>query len=146
MLLADSNVWLALALSKHDHHVVVGEWFVRQKTRESVLLCRATQQTLLRLLTTKAVLAPYRTPPLENKAAWMVLEGILADKRVAWTEEPRGLDACWKKFALTAQASPKLWMNAYLAGFAIAGGHRLVTIDKAFKQFKGLDLLLLSKD
>jgi uncharacterized protein len=35
-------------------------------------------------------------------------------------------------------------MDAYLAAFAIAGGHQLVTTDKAFKQFQGLDLLVLS--
>ena len=31
MLLADSNVWLALALSKHAFHPTVRAWFARQK-------------------------------------------------------------------------------------------------------------------
>ena len=37
-------------------------------------------------------------------------------------------------------------MDAYLAAFAIAGGLRLATLDRGFKQFEphGLDLLLLS--
>jgi len=35
-------------------------------------------------------------------------------------------------------------MDAYLAAFAFAGGHQLVTTDKGFKQFKGLDLVVLS--
>jgi predicted nucleic acid-binding protein len=35
-------------------------------------------------------------------------------------------------------------MDAYLAAFAITGGYQLVTTDKAFKQFKGLNLLILS--
>jgi predicted nucleic acid-binding protein len=35
-------------------------------------------------------------------------------------------------------------MDAYLAAFAVAGTYQLVTTDKAFKQFKGLDLNLLS--
>jgi predicted nucleic acid-binding protein len=34
-------------------------------------------------------------------------------------------------------------MDAYLAAFAIAGGHQLITIDTAFRQFDGLDLLVL---
>jgi predicted nucleic acid-binding protein len=36
-------------------------------------------------------------------------------------------------------------MDAYLAAFAMAGGYQLVTADKAFKQFKGLDPRVLSK-
>jgi predicted nucleic acid-binding protein len=36
-------------------------------------------------------------------------------------------------------------MDAYLAAFAMSGRYPLVTIDKAFRQFKGLDLLVLSK-
>ena len=41
--------------------------------------------------------------------------------------------------------NPETLMDAYLAAFAMAGGYRLVTTDKGFKQFKGLDLLLIAK-
>jgi predicted nucleic acid-binding protein len=34
-------------------------------------------------------------------------------------------------------------MDAYLAAFALAGGHQMVTNDTAFRQFSGLDLVLL---
>jgi predicted nucleic acid-binding protein len=47
------------------------------------------------------------------------------------------------RFADAKHASPKLWMDAYLAAFALAGGYQLVTLDKAFKQFKGLNLRVL---
>jgi toxin-antitoxin system PIN domain toxin len=144
MILPDSNVWLALALSKHAFHATVRTWLGKRKRSEAVLFCRATQQSLLRLLTTSAVLAPYGIPPLSNKAAWSVYEGFLADGRVSWVEEPRGLDSHWEKFASVSRASPKLWMDAFLAAFAVAGKYQLVTIDKAFRQFKGLDLLVLS--
>ena len=40
-------------------------------------------------------------------------------------------------------ASPKLWMDAYLAAFALTGGYRMVTTDTAFRQFQGLDVLVL---
>jgi predicted nucleic acid-binding protein len=36
-------------------------------------------------------------------------------------------------------------MDAYLAAFAMAGEYPLVTTDAAFKQFKDLDLIVLSK-
>jgi toxin-antitoxin system PIN domain toxin len=145
MLLADSNVWLALALSKHGLHQTVRAWFARQKLPKSVMFCRATQQSFLRLLTTSAVLAPYAIPPLANKAAWSVYEGFLADKRVSWVPEPRGLGSLWKNLAASSKPSPKLWMDAYLAAFALAAGYGIVTTDKAFKQFKELDVIVLSK-
>jgi toxin-antitoxin system PIN domain toxin len=143
MTLADSNIWLALALSKHEFHAAARSWF-RDRAPQEALFCRATQQTFLRLLTTKAVLVPYRIPPLSNQAAWSVYEGLRMDERISWVEEPNGLEVVWKKFAGGSKASPKVWMDAYLAAFAKVGGHGLVTTDKGFKQFKGLDLLVLS--
>lgn len=144
MPLADSSIWLALALSKHEFHAAARTWLAKRSSREA-LLCRSTQQSLLRLLTTKAVLAPYRIPPLSNKAAWSVYERLRADERISWAAEPSGLETHWKRFAEGSQASPKIWMDAYLAAFALAGGYQLVTTDKAFKQFKGLDLQVLAK-
>jgi toxin-antitoxin system PIN domain toxin len=143
MVLADSNVWLALAISKHAFHAVARRWLAGQAPREA-LFCRATQRSFLRLLTTSAVLAPYGVPPLSNRTAWSIYENFLADERIAWEEEPRGLEGHWKKLAGGSKASPKLWMDAYLAAFALAGGYRLATTDKAFKQFKGLEYILLS--
>jgi uncharacterized protein len=145
MTLADSNVWLALALLKHEFHSAARGWLGRQSQRKAVLFCRLTQQSFLRLLTTKAVMAPYGIPPLSNKTAWLAYEGFLADERIAWAEEPRGLDSSWKRLAGASKAWPKLWMDAYLAAFALSGGYQLVTTDKAFKQFKELNLLVLSK-
>jgi toxin-antitoxin system PIN domain toxin len=144
MMLPDSNVWVALALSKHEFHATVRAWLAKRKPSEAVLFCRSTQQSFLRLLTTSAVLAPYGIPALSNKAAWSVYEGFLADRRMSWAEEPHGLDSHWQKFGGVSTASPKRWMDAYLAAFAVAGKYQLVTIDKAFRQFKGLDLLVLS--
>ena len=79
-----------------------------------------------------------------QRPAWSTYEGFLADERIAWVDEPRGLESHWQKFAGSSKPSPKLWMDAYLAAFAIAGGYQLVTTDKAFKQFRGLDMLVLS--
>jgi uncharacterized protein len=144
MVLADSNVWLALALSKHEFHEAARTWFAPQKPK-AVFFCRSTQQSLLRLLTTGAVFAPYGTPPLANKTAWSLYAGFRADKRISWATEPRGLESQWKKLAAASKPAPKLWMDAYLAAFALAGGYQLVTTDKAFAQFKGLDSIVLAK-
>jgi len=142
MKLADSNVWLALVLSEHEHHPQVSNWLLQQSPAE-VALCRMTQLALLRLLTTRAVLSPYGNPPLTNEQAGQLSDGLLADPRIRFAQEPSGLETQWKGLAHVPSASPKLWMDAYLAAFAIAGGHQLITIDSAFTQFHGLDLVLL---
>ena len=143
--LCDSNVWLALALSEHVHHSAARDWLETVDEPESVLLCRATQQAVLRLLTNPSVLGLYGLPPLTNRQAWSIYEALLADDRIAYrADEPAGLEPLWKEFALRGTASPKLWMDAYLAAFARAGGYRMVTTDRAFRQFRGLDLLVLS--
>ena len=131
-------------VSQHAFHSVAREWLVRQSPRDAALFCRSTQQSFLRLLTTKEVLVPYGIPALSNKAAWSAYEAFLADERIAWAEEPRGLESLWKRLASGSKASPKLWMDAYLAAFAMSAGYQLVTTDKTFKQFRGLDLLVLS--
>lgn len=144
MVLCDSNVWLALALSRHAHHAVACEWLEGMKAAGSVFFCRATQQTLLRLLTNAAVLGPYGNPPLTNQQAWDAYEAFLADDRIAFrAQEPAGMEAHWKRFALRTTASPKLWMDAYLAAFALTCDYRMVSTDAAFKQYDGLDLELL---
>lgn len=146
MVLGDSNVWLALALSKHVHHAAVLEWFAAIEKPAYVYFCRAIQQTFLRLLTNAAVLSPYGNPPLTNRQAWEAYEALLTDDRIVLrAEEPAGLETRWQRFALRDTASPKLWMNAYLAAFALAAGYRLVTTDAAFEQFPGLDIELLGK-
>jgi toxin-antitoxin system PIN domain toxin len=145
VVLCDSNVWLALALSGHVHHAAARDWLDGVSEGRSVLFCRATQQSFLRLLTHESVLRPYGNRPLTNRQAWTAYEAFLADDRIALqAQEPPGLEARWKQMALRSSASPKLWMDAYLAAFALAGGYGLVTTDVAFRQFGGLELQVLA--
>lgn len=145
MNLCDVNVWLAVALSKHVHHRAALRWLDGVDQRGALIFCRATQQALLRLLTNPAVLGAYGNAPLTNAAAWRIYESFTADDRVALRAgEPPQLEKQWKRFAVRETASPKLWMDAYLAAFAVTAGLRLVTTDTAFQQFAGLDLLVLS--
>jgi toxin-antitoxin system PIN domain toxin len=143
MFLPDTNVWLALTLSGHIFHSAANRWFNAQAKTASVLWCRSTQQSFLRLLTTTAMMHPYGLAPFTNAQAWSLLESLLADKRIAWIPEPPGLDARWKALAARSTPSPKLWMDAYLAAFAILGKHQLVTTDRAFTQFPALNALVL---
>jgi toxin-antitoxin system PIN domain toxin len=143
--LCDTNVWLALALSGHAHHPIARDWLDSVDEPASIRFCRATQQSLLRLLTNPAVLAPYGNPALTNQQAWEVFQALVADDRIVPPAgEPAGVESRWRDFAVRRSASSKLWMDAYLAAFAIAGGCRMVTTDSGFCQFAGLDLLVLA--
>jgi uncharacterized protein len=143
-MLVDSSVWVALALSPHAHQAVARDWFETIGEPQSVLFCRPTQQAFLRLMTNAAVFAPYGLPPLTNQQAWSAYEALLADDRVVFqSREPVGLEAMWSRYAERNTATSNLWMDAYLAAFALAGGYQMVTIDAGFNQFAGLDLVLL---
>ncbi|MSP61315.1 MAG: PIN domain-containing protein [Myxococcales bacterium] len=143
MTLADSNFWLAATLSKHVFHEATRAWLEGETRSAEVLFCRLTQLSYLRLLTTAAVLAPYGIPPLTNAKAWSTYEGWRADDRISFIDEPRGMEAHWKRVAARTSASPKAWMDGYLAALAMTGGHRLITTDRGFRQYKGLDVLVL---
>lgn len=143
MKLPDVNIWLALALSGHSHHQAARTWMDGQEAPESIFFCRATQQGLLRLLTTAEVLAGYGIPPLTNREAWAIVESFMADDRIAFANEPAGVGDVWKTLAIRDANSPKLWMDAWLAAFALCYELQMVTTDKAFSQFKGLQLLVV---
>jgi toxin-antitoxin system PIN domain toxin len=142
--LCDSNVFLALAVEQHVHHPVAAGWFEALTEGDAALFCRATRISFLRLLTQK--IAPDFVP-LSNRDAWSALDQLMADDATGFEAEPPGLDGVWRQLTDGDASAPKLWMDAYLAAFAITGGLRMVTFDKDFRNFEShdLDLLLLSK-
>lgn len=143
MKLPDVNIWLALTLSGHSQHPVVRNWLDGQEALASIFFCRATQQGLVRLLTTAEVLAGYGIPPLTNREAWAVVESFMADERIAFANEPTGVEEAWKALALRDKNSPKFWVDSWLAAFALCSGFQMITTDRAFSQFKGLELLVV---
>jgi toxin-antitoxin system PIN domain toxin len=140
--LPDINVWLALSLQAHPHHPTALAWFGASRTG-TVHFCRYTQQGTLRLLTTAALFAPLGLRPMGNREAIRALANMLADDRITFAEEPRGVFEAWMRHADAPGSSPKRWMDAYLAAFALVGGYQLVTTDKGIKHFKEVDVLVL---
>ena len=140
-ILCDSNVFLALCLESHPHHQRVHSWLDKLADGDSVCFCRATQQTFLRLLTVKEWL---KEDVCTNEEASAVYRQVCIDERVGFVvEEASGIEDLWLKLASLPECAPKLWMDAYLAAFAMAGGYQLATTDHAFKQFKGLNVQVL---
>jgi len=69
---------------------------------------------------------------------------FLSLPEVQLLSEPHGLDESWERFSKAGRTSPNLWTDSYLASFAICAGVRMVTFDKAFSRFEGLDCLILN--
>lgn len=97
-------------------------------------------------MSTAGIARTYDVPPLSNLESWQTLEALQALPQVAWRDEPPGVLAHWRNLAALDTSSPKVWMDAYLAAFAMAAGLRLVTLDSDFKNFEsqGLKLTLLA--
>ena len=87
---------------------------------------------------------PLNTAPLRNDEAWSTYDALLMDYRISFVnEEPDGIEEAWREFTYRRTSSPKLWMDGYLAAYARSANYHLVTLDTAFRQFEGLDLVLL---
>ncbi len=145
--LFDTNVWLAAVFTSHPFHQPAQQKLQQATPAQPAIFCRATQQSFLRLASTPTLLKAYGATGLSNSDALVALGALLALPQVCEREEPPGTAALWHRLASHNTASPKVWMDAYLAAFAIGGRLRMVTLDQDFKNFAahGLDLLLIDQ-
>lgn len=143
MNLPDINVWVALTLANHVHHPAATRWFTAQTEPTSITFCRVTQQGYLRLLSNERMMRAYGLSALTNTQAWNTYEKLRADFRITFSDEPDGVENTWREIGCRDTASTKLWIDAYLAAFALRAGFQIVTADKAFSQFKGLKTQIL---
>jgi len=126
-LFPDVNVWVALNFDLHAHHVVAKRWYDSVPAGVTLVFCRQTQLGLFRILTTTAVMGPEALTQVE---CWQIYDRWIRTGQVAWADEPQDLEARLRAFTSHAAASPKEWMDAYLAAFAGTAGIQLVTFDK----------------
>ena len=133
----DVNVWLALAVEDHPHNAAAMNWWNQNHALTG--FSRITQISLLRLLTTNSVMGG---APLSNAEAWDVFDSFAADERVRMFSEPAALDDSFRLFSTNALASPKIWVDSYLAACAMANRAALVTFDPAFRNFDVEQLIL----
>jgi toxin-antitoxin system PIN domain toxin len=137
--LADVNIWIALTANHHEHHKLVWSWYTGLD-RNGVGLPRLVQLSVGRLLSTRHVQGPYT---LSTREAWHLVQKLLDDERVVFLPEPAGVDRVMDSLLNYAVPTPKLLNDAYLAAFAICSGRQMVSMDKGFSEFRGLDLHLL---
>ena len=141
--LFDVNVWLALALAHHPFHAQAAAAFLAASPERRAHFCWATRLAVLRLLTTASVFKPAGLLPLTNKQALAVLDGWTASPVVASVVEQASVWTRWRTYADLPTASPKRWMDAYLAAVSLEHGLQFVTTDGAFASYAGLDAVIL---
>ncbi len=124
--LPDVNVWFALAVKEHSHHIPAVNWW--EEWAEAVVFCRFTQMGLLRLLTSSTMMLGR---PLNMDSAWSTYDAITSDTRVSFEREPDSLDPAFRRLSASRMVSPKLWMDFYLQAFAETSASTLVTFDRA---------------
>lgn len=145
--LPDINVWLALAVQEHPHHLQAQRYWASLPPpgrAQSVLgpdlwFCRVTMLGLVRLLCQPKAVGP---GALELRAAWQLYAQYRALPRIGLLKEPSGCDDSLRTLVDTLQLPPRLWADAYLAALASASGLRLVTFDRDFERF-GLERCLI---
>jgi len=134
----DANVWLALIWDRHIHAERAREWHERSY-EEKFFFCRFTQITLLRLLTSSAIMGQ---DVRKMSEAWDLWDQVCADDRVALLAEPDVIEPDFRRLSKAGSSSPKVWADGYLLAFASVVGLRLVTFDKALRS-RSADVLVL---
>jgi toxin-antitoxin system PIN domain toxin len=136
--LADVNFLFALLYAGHAHTKAASDWLESQEEDERVLVCRVVQMGVLRLLTNPKAMRDEVLTPADAWAQWDRLGG---DTRFERVDEPSRLESAWR--SITMGRRFLVDTDTYLAAFALAGSHRLVTFDSGFRRFGELDVVLL---
>ena len=143
--LFDTNVRIAALFPTHPFHPLARQALQLATPAEPAVFCRATQESFLRLASAPTLLKAYGADGMTNRDALVALDALQALPQVCVPEEAPGVLALWGGLAVAETASPKVWVDAYLAAFAITGGLRLITLDGDFRRFVanglGLDLV-----
>jgi toxin-antitoxin system PIN domain toxin len=140
--LVDVKVWLALLVQEHVHHAAAQKWFSTLRRRDAGL-CRAVQLGLIRLLGDPRLMKP---SPLSALDAWRTIVELPADEQVRFLSEPLGLDSTLPELFRYPVPTRRLVNDAYLAAFAICSDRKVVTLDRGFVQFHGLQVEILSDE
>jgi predicted nucleic acid-binding protein len=93
------------------------------------------------------LLRAYRADGFTNRDAVDLHATLIRLPNIRVLPEPPDLETLWHQLAALPTASPKVWMDAYLAAFAIRHKVELATFDGDFKRFvkDGLKLKLLTR-
>jgi predicted nucleic acid-binding protein len=125
---------LAAVFPQHPHHARAQEELSIATPLAPAVFCRATQQSFLRLITTPQILRAYAVEAMTNRSALKTFELLRAHPSIAMHDEPPGAVALWHRLAAGDAASPKVWMDAYLAAFLLPNVERVRALCDGYLQ------------
>jgi predicted nucleic acid-binding protein len=67
----------------------------------------------------------------------------MLDSRVGFLPEPPNVEAALRTLTHSADASRRVWSDAYLAALASVAGLAVATLDQGFRAIKGVDVTVL---
>ena len=138
--LPDLNVWLALASPTHQHHSSAVRYWEEQASQQ-VLFCTVTALGLVRLVMQPKVMGDAVLTAAEASA---LLDGFQQQSGVSYAQPSSDGWEVFHKLMRQQDLSPRLCTDAHLAALAITNQWRLVSFDRDFRSFPGLNLLQLS--
>ncbi len=137
--LPDLNVWLALACPDHGHHRQALTYW-EQQAAEQVLFCTVTALGLVRLVCQPKLMGMAVRSTGEAAA---LLQAFCQQPGVSMAmPEQAGWDV-FHQLLDSGDVPARLCTDAYLAALALANGWRLVSFDRDFDRFTGLERLAL---
>ena len=138
--LPDLNVWLALASPTHQHHPSAVRYWEEQASQQ-VLFCTVTALGLVRLVMQPKVMGDAVLTAAEASA---LLDGFQQQSGVSYAQPSSDGWEVFHGLMRQQDLSPRLCTDAHLAALAITNQWRLVSFDRDFRSFPGLNLLQLS--
>ena len=139
--LVDVNVLVALMHARHVHSAAAVRWLAGLEDSGAVAICRVSQMGVLRILTNPSAMKDEVKSASEFWAGW---DRLIVDERFALVGEPAGLQDAWRTLTAGLPKGKPAETDCYLAAFAIAGGHSLVSFDRGLRRFEGIDLAILA--
>ena len=137
--LPDLNVWLALVWPEHSHHHhALHYWEVQASDR--VLFSTVTALGLVRLVSQPKLMGPAVSNAAEASA---LLEALCQQPGVGLAEPEHDGWEVFHQLLRSGEIPARLCTDAHLAALAIANGWRLVSFDRDFERFAGLQRLPL---
>lgn len=137
--LPDLNVWLALAWPDHSHHHQALHYW-EQQAAEQVLFCTVTALGLVRLVCQPKLMGAAVKTAAEASA---LLAAFCQQPGVSMGSAEHAGWEVFHQLLNSGELPPRLCTDAYLAALAIANGWRLVSFDRDFERFGGLERLAL---
>lgn len=135
----DVNVWASLVLPTHQFHATSRRYWT-ESAAPQVCFTWVTTAGFLRIVSNSSVAGGR---PLDAREAWRRFGDLLREPWISMLDEAPLDYAAIDRWVVEGLVSPRLWSDVTIAAQALATGSRVVTFDRDFLRFNGLDVLLL---